>query len=183
MELGTLAGDLSTTTARTHCRLRKPISGRYGDLPRLSRSVSTITGVQGALEPSLCSSTGSEHISTTSVHLQQMCPEPVEGHRAGKLAGLVHNFRTDSCRLRKPISMITGCRGSTFFVAPTIRSTSAVHVILKLDCSSMRPVVGTRIRGVVDRWSSLGLKNVSTLTMRTCWNTRSRDGDVRRSSR
>jgi hypothetical protein len=81
-----------------------------------------------------------------------MCPEPVEGHTSwDKRRRLIHNLRLMSCRFHERISKITGCRGSTFFVAPTSRSTSAVLVILNIDCSNMRPVVETRIREVVDR--------------------------------
>jgi hypothetical protein len=128
----------------------------------------------------LCPEPVERHTRSCALSLVILCPEPVERARTGKRRRLIHNLRPISCRFHERISMIRGCRGSTFFVAPTIRSMSAVLVILNIDCSHMRPVVGTRIRGVVDRWRSLGLKNVSTLRMRTCWSTRSRNGDVRK---
>jgi hypothetical protein len=83
----------------------------------------------------------------------------------------------------EPIRIIRGCLGSTFFVAPMTRSMSAALVILNRACSSMRLVVSTHSRRVVDRLRSLGLKNVSTLRTRTCLNTRSRDGGEKESSR
>jgi hypothetical protein len=82
-----------------------------------------------------------------------------------------------------PISMITRCRGSTFFAAPMAPSTSAVPAILNLDYSSTPSVGLTRTQGLVDRWRWHGLKNVSMSRMRTCSNARSKDGGARRSSR
>ena len=108
----------------------------------------------------------------------QMRPEPAEGQLAALCVDLGSCPQPQSSRLAtsEPIRIIGGCLGSTFFVAPMTRSMSAALVILNRDCSSMRLVVSTHSRRVVDRLRSLGRKNVSTLRTRTCLNTRSRDG-------
>ena len=122
-----------------------------------------------------CPSTSSGHIRNPKLHMR---PEPVEGQLAALYVDLASCPQPQSSRLAtsEPIRIIRGCLGSTFFVAPMTRSMSAALVILNRACSSMRLVVSTHSRRVVDRLRSLGLKNVSTLRTRTCLNTRSRDG-------
>jgi hypothetical protein len=119
-----------------------------------------------------------------------MRPEPVEGCIPAALRPaqcaeppLSTTSVQNSCGFRRPLGTITGCLGSTYFAALTIRCTSAVLVILNIGCSSMRSVVRMPIRRIVDRWHLPGLKSVSTLMTHTCLNTRSRDGGARRSWR